>query len=91
MHEHVPLLILDNECQTIDNFKCTFPYEYQGNKYWTCIDDARLGIPSGSFWCPTDVDESTGKFKSVGECKLTNCPKRRTTQHMNHTFEMIFL
>lgn len=66
-------LFLGTECQTIDNFKCTFPFIYKGHKYWTCADEPRSDVNTGSLWCATDADED-GKFNHIGHCKSAVCP-----------------
>ena len=60
-------------CQTVDNFECTFPFQFENHTYWTCTDKARGDIPAGTPWCPTDADQN-GNFKSIGECK-SSCQK----------------
>lgn len=66
-------LTKETECQTIDNFKCTLPFEYMGHKFWTCADLPRGDVPKGYQWCATDADKD-GNFKSIGECKDATCP-----------------
>ena len=58
------------KCQTIDNYDCTFPFKFDGHTFWTCSDSEKDGI---SPWCPTDADVNGGEFKSIGECKPSNC------------------
>ena len=69
------LSFLDNRCMTKDNYECTFPFQYKGHKYWTCVTMANDNLPPESLWCATDAD-SQGNFKSIGLCKDNeNCPK----------------
>lgn len=66
---------IGDQCQTVDNYDCTFPFVYDGMSHWTCITSPRTGVPKDSRWCATDANQ-TGAFKSVGECK-TNCPESK--------------
>lgn len=62
-------LISDTICQTTDNYKCNFPFEYNGRKHYFCTFEDHPEINPGKLWCAIDED-----IKSVGECK-TNCDK----------------
>ena len=63
---------------TEDNYVCKFPFVHKGNKYWTCIDENRNDLPSGTFWCATDSNKE-GIYKSIGKCKQNEfCPKSKS-------------
>ena len=71
---------LGNQCQTVDNIPCSFPFEYEGYSFWTCTDLPINDVPIGSSWCATDANDK-GKFKSIGQCKpIESCPKGKETQ-----------
>ena len=52
-------------CTTTSDEKCQFPFKYNGDKYYSCVDDVDP-------WCAISV-KGNGEVDVKGECDMTKC------------------